>query len=245
MSISPVLYFKFIEKKDSKENDFLLSIIDDFKNRMALFLNKKEASIDVFLKENIDLVFRLRMGAIRWIINNEIDIDEQAMINEFSELEDLKSNYVILNENTLFAFRVLKKVNQINIKLPINLDININSISYHSFVCGLSFLPNDELFSKIKQLFDNSLALELGIMMSYFVLNDYFEEVANEKVNELTRFVANYAHNLGASIKMLSPNKKEKVVFDSNVNNNYKKEMQELAELGILEYSQNLQNYDL
>ncbi|TAE75004.1 MAG: hypothetical protein EAZ85_03470 [Bacteroidetes bacterium] len=243
----PLLFFESIRKKRIiKDKDNLETLFNELRDKIDFFLSKKDILLNDFCTKNLDFIFKLRVQVLEWLVLNGIDFDEKEFTNTLSNTNNDNSSHKILKENIFFAIRVsskiFKNIDESSFYFP-RFDTEIKNLSYSSVLFAFDMNVMDKtILNNIKGFFNSSLSLELGMIMGYFVMNNQFSNITIDKSNELARFIANNSHNFSAFAKMLNPSKKLEKINDVVAAT---KEHQELAELGINDYAQNLIKYDL
>ena len=215
------------------------------------------------LKENFAIsayhlfedMFYFRLESLNYIIENDIDLKEMFdVIPVFFEKNKTTNKAKIgslnvLQKNALFGIRSLKKVglkvmdlqneNQ-QIGLEEVAKSNISKMTYLQFESSLKLLPQ-HLSKPLFMMFNSSLMLEISLIAADILLsNDKNIDVSVEKIDEVSKTIAENAQLYGALAFELGILSVEKTDFAMLLSKKEQKNEQEIAEWGIDDYAKML-----
>jgi|GEM_PF-3240127 len=223
----------------------------------ASIISNQDFSVSIY--NSIHQIFLLRIEAVLYFKEHKIDIFE--VLNEVSDnlntqiqsiADQSNENVNVLVENSLFAFRSLRKIalksrEAVILKPLENID-GQHCISYENFRHYLkstydNFGKNTQ--KNIVNFFDASLMLEACLIAVHLIAEEeLISKLSDEKVNDLSEIIVGNAQTYGACAMSLGivGNKKHILSYDAILEQEDLVEQMLVAESGINEYRQMIDN---
>ena len=210
-------------------------------------------SVKPGLDELLGQIFDLRLKAVKWLIREE-GFDFLEVLDEaISDLQKLKTDpkLGILIENILFALRWNRRVVTALSQHPSMLSKDIQnaefpSVTYRQFLASiLMSIPDEKVAQKIIEWTNSSMYIEFSaICVSLISENDL--KVSNKIIDEVASIAANAAQlyaALAVEFGLLGTRKPKSYILPA-FDEEFVQEQRLLAEEGLDDYAENLQNDD-
>lgn len=208
---------------------------------------QSSSPIETCANQHLDFLFKTRINALRYFIVHNLRMKQLPD----GEVQDafVEPRFFILKENLAFAFRVVNRSAEMLIKTIEDAELTESAIqdsigtfegmSYTDFVSALGLLLPSEALQPIVDWLTASLYLDYSISAGLIVLEKRVT-LSDEKVNELTTFVAQSAQRFGAHSRMMRPKKQRDYQYVGQQDADADPENHFLTEVGLTEWAQNL-----
>lgn len=194
-------------------------------------------------------IFKLRIKALKWIIEND-GLNLSEMIHEvYPQIERLKEEpkLEVLAENLLFALRINKKVVDALLRSGTlnkeDLELSPSIITYDHFITSIALgVPDETIAQKIITWTSSSLYIEF-ILVASVIISDEKINPNEDVIDELAFLVADAAQEYSAvatELGVLKSRSSEKSFPQSPFDNDFINEQKQIADLGLNDFNETL-----
>jgi hypothetical protein len=243
----PDTIIRYVHDSRAYENEGLNRRVESFVDSSKNILASGKEIYPQITHEILEELYNVRCEAIKALENEDFSEIFQEITSDF--FGNKNQNMAILNENILFAFRCLQKVEKaLSYKHKNDLEFqqflkkDFESPTYSEIINTLFAIAHDNDSILTIRLLNATLYIEFVIIASYLI-KDNLVIVTNQIINELSRIIANASHDYIAyahELKYLSFKSSKNMNLISNVSEEFILEQKELAEAGIQDWASNL-----